>query len=276
MMETKTIKIILIIAVAFILSLIIRRVVNLIVRQILQRENKMRHHEASKRAQTLASAIGTMIIILVWVVALMLSLNALGLNLEALLTSAGLIGVVVSFGAQNTIRDVLAGILIVAENQFRVGDVIKYYYAGEQISGTVEEITLRVTKIRDLDGNLHIIRNGFSEVITNRTFKYANASIEIIVDYKTDLDKLEEVINRVGEEMIIDPTWREKIIKPVSFVRVASFEPNGIRVKALGRVEAAEQWKVSGEFLRRAKKAFEQNHIHIAINQVMLHQTNKD
>jgi mscS mechanosensitive ion channel len=83
------------------------------------------------------------------------------------------------------------------------------------------------------------------------------------------------VINEVGSAMIMDPMWREKIIQPIQFTRVAAFENSAIRVKALGQVEAAEQWKVSGEFLRRIKKAFEQNHIVIPFEQVVVHQAKK-
>jgi len=259
---------------AFVVSFIVRTVINFVVDLMLDRRG-LRHKEHQKRAKTLASAFSTFSMILIWVLAFLIGLNVIGVRIETLATSAGLFGVIISFGAQNAIRDIVAGVFIIAENQFRVGDVVKFYYAGQQISGKVEEISIRVTKLRDIDGNLHIIRNGFSEIITNRTFNYANANIELLVAYDTDIDKLESVINEVGSAMIMDPMWREKIIQPIQFTRVAAFENSAIRVKALGQVEAAEQWKVSGEFLRRIKKAFEQNHIIIPFEQVVVHQAKK-
>lgn len=272
--DSKFVKVLTVLLMAFVVSFIVRTVINFVVDLMLDRRG-LRHKEHQKRAKTLASAFSTFSIILIWVLAFLIGLNVIGVRIETLATSAGLFGVIISFGAQNAIRDIVAGVFIIAENQFRVGDVVKFYYAGQQISGTVEEISIRVTKLRDIDGNLHIIRNGFSEIITNRTFNYANANIELLVAYDTDIDKLESVINEVGSAMIMDPMWREKIIQPIQFTRVAAFENSAIRVKALGQVEAAEQWKVSGEFLRRIKKAFEQNHIVIPFEQVVVHQAKK-
>ena len=272
--DSKFVKVLTVLLMAFVVSFIVRTVINFVVDLMLDRRG-LRHKEHQKRAKTLASAFSTFSMILIWVLAFLIGLNVIGVRIETLATSAGLFGVIISFGAQNAIRDIVAGVFIIAENQFRVGDVVKFYYAGEQISGKVEEISIRVTKLRDIDGNLHIIRNGFSEIITNRTFNYANANIELLVAYDTDIDKLESVINEVGSAMIMDPMWREKIIQPIQFTRVAAFENSAIRVKALGQVEAAEQWKVSGEFLRRIKKAFEQNHIVIPFEQVVVHQAKK-
>ena len=272
--DSKFIKVLTVLLMAFVVSFIVRTVINFVVDLMLDRRG-LRHKEHQKRAKTLASAFSTFSMILIWVLAFLIGLNVIGVRIETLATSAGLFGVIISFGAQNAIRDIVAGVFIIAENQFRVGDVVKFYYAGQQISGKVEEISIRVTKLRDIDGNLHIIRNGFSEIITNRTFNYANANIELLVAYDTDIDKLESVINEVGSAMIMDPMWREKIIQPIQFTRVAAFESSAIRVKALGQVEAAEQWKVSGEFLRRIKKAFEQNHIVIPFEQVVVHQAKK-
>ena len=272
--DSKFVKVLTVLLMAFVVSFIVRTVINFLVDLMLDRRG-LCHKEHQKRAKTLASAFSTFSMILIWVLAFLIGLNVIGVRIETLATSAGLFSVIISFGAQNAIRDIVAGVFIIAENQFRVGDVVKFYYAGQQISGKVEEISIRVTKLRDIDGNLHIIRNGFSEIITNRTFNYANANIELLVAYDTDIDKLESVINEVGSAMIMDPMWREKIIQPIQFTRVAAFENSAIRVKALGQVEAAEQWKVSGEFLRRIKKAFEQNHIVIPFKQVVVHQAKK-
>lgn len=270
--EDKFIRILTILILAFVISFVARKLIDFIVEKLIMYRKEMRNIENQKRAKTLASVFGTLSMIFIWITAFLVGLNILGLKVETLLTSAGLFGVIISFGAQTAIRDMVAGVFIIAENQFRVGDVVRFYYAGQQISGTVEEIAIRVTKIRDIDGNLHIVRNGYSEVITNRTFKYANANIELTVAYDTDIDQLEQIINQTGEEMILDAVWRQKIIKPIRFTRVAAFESSGVRIKALGQVEAAEQWKVSGEFLRRIKKAFEDNKIEIPYDQVVVHQ----
>lgn len=273
LMENRFLKVIVVIILACIFSFIAKKIVDLVLKKLRRRTS--RHREQEKRFQTLASVASTLVMIVIWLVAFFVGLNVLGVRIEALLTGAGIFGVIISLGAQNSIRDLLAGFFILAENQFRVGDVVRFYYNGQHISGTVEDITLRVTKLRDIDGNLHTIRNGFSEVITNRTFKYANVNIDLAVAYDTDIDQLEQLINAVGEEMSQEEVWQDKIIQPVAFLRIAEFGTSGIKVKVLGKVEAAEQWTVASEFLRRIKKAFDANQIEIPFDQVVVHQAKK-
>lgn len=272
--ENKFLKVIMVIALACVISLIAKKTINLLMRGALHHKT-LRHREQQKRFNTLASVTSTVAMVVIWLVAFLVGLNILGIRIEALLTGAGIFGVIISLGAQNTIRDVLAGLFIITENQFRVGDVVRFYYAGQHISGTVEDVTLRVTKLRDIDGNLHTIRNGFSEVITNRTFKYANVNLDLAVAYNTDIDKLEALINSIGLEMAEDEDWRAKIIKPIAFLRIAEFGNSGIKVKVLGQVEAAEQWTVASEFLRRIKTAFDANDIEIPFDQIVVHQAKK-
>ncbi len=132
-------------------------------------------------------------------------LSSIGVNVASLMTGAGLVGVVVGLGAQTTTRDILAGFFIVGENQYRVGDTIEIMVAGRLISGKVENISLRITQVRDADGKVHTIRNGASEAVTNLSFKYANVNLMFGVSYDTDIDVLEEVINNVGLKMLEDP-----------------------------------------------------------------------
>ncbi|MDO4870515.1 MAG: mechanosensitive ion channel family protein [Candidatus Saccharibacteria bacterium] len=272
--DNKFLKIIIVLILACVFSLIAKRVATIIMSFAMHRKIS-RHREQQKQFKTMASVISVIAMIIIWVVAFFVGLNILGVKIETLVTGAGIFGVIISLGAQNTIRDILAGFFIIAENQFRVGDVVRFYYAGQHISGTVEDVTLRVTKLRDIDGNLHTIRNGFSEVITNRTFKYANVNLDLMVAYDTDIDKLEIIINSVGQEIAEDDNFRDKIIKPISFLRIAEFGESGIKVKVLGKVEAAEQWPVASEFMRRIKKVFDQNKIEIPFNQIVIHQAKK-
>lgn len=271
--HNQIINIIIVLAIAIISSFLIKRIIKWVVDHFLVGGQK---REKEKRSKTLASAFSTATITIIWIIASFTILNITGIRIEALLTGAGLFGVIISFGAQNTIRDILAGIFIIAENQFRVGDIIKIYYSRQEISGKVEEITIRTTKLRDIDGNLHIIRNGVSELITNRTFEYANVNLDLFVDYSTDIDLAETVINQLGESLFKDKTWSNAFITPIKFVRVSAFDKSGIKIKVVGRVEPAEQWRVSGEFLRRLKKEFDKHRITIPYDQLVIHQANYD
>ena len=268
------VKIALTILIAIVVSFLIKYIIKFLVGRFVQSASKLTHTshiDKKKCSKTLVSVFNASALVIIWITALMTIVKLSGIDLTPLMTGAGLFGVVISFGAQSTIRDILAGIFIIAENQYRVGDIISVYSGGQTLSGSVEEITLRITKIRDIDGNLHIIRNGSSEAMTNRTFKYANVNIDLNVAYEADMSDVEKVINQVGEEMNKDEKWSKVILEPIKFLRVDEFEDSTIRVKSLGKVEAAEQWSVAGEFRRRIKIAFDKNNISFPYNQLVVH-----
>ncbi len=220
--------------------------------------------DAQKREQTLVALFRAMVAIVIWVVTVIVLLWESRINVTALITGAGLVTVVVGLGAQNTIRDLLAGIFVIAENQYRVGDVVTFYIAGQQVTGVVEDVTVRITRLRDMDGKLHTIRNASPDVVANQTFEYANVNIDMSVALDSDVDKVEKILNEVGTELAADEKWKELIVEPIRFLRVEGFEDSTMRIKALGRVEPSLQWDVAGEFRRRLKKAFDKNHISFA------------
>jgi moderate conductance mechanosensitive channel len=227
--------------------------------------------DEEKRERTLVNIFRTATAVMIWTVAAVVILWQLQVNIAALLTGAGLIGIVVGLGAQSAIKDFVSGIFIIAENQYRVGDIITLNTGGQEVSGIVEDITIRITRLRDLDGNLHTVPNGNVWTVTNRTFHYANVNIDVRVAYESDLDKVEKIVNTVGTEMKEDEAWAERIVEPVQFLRVDGFEDWGVRIKALGKVEPAQQWDVAGEFRRRVIKAFEKNGVTIPLPQIVVH-----
>ncbi len=217
--------------------------------------------DARKQEQTLYGILSTSIGVVIWTVAVLIVLTQLGFQLSMLLTGAGLLGVVFGFGAQSVIRDFVAGLFILGENQYRVGDVIKLQVGGVQVSGTVEEVTVRITRLRDLDGNLHIVSNGTPQSVTNLSYKYANVNIDVEVAYDTDIDKLQQVINDTGQQIARSDKWSRSISEPIQFLRIDGFTASGMRIKSLGRVKPAEQWAVAGEFRRRLKEEFDKREI---------------
>lgn len=254
-----------------------KRVSNMITDRIVRRAVKSHYHstelEERKREDTISSVFGTLTGIIIWVVAIGAIASVFDINFTAIAASLGFLSVVIGLGAQTTIRDYVAGVFILIENQYRVGDIVTLSggTTGQfGTSGVVEDITLRITKLRDLDGTLNIVRNGEASIITNRTYQYSSVVIDLSVAYDSDIDKVESVMNRVGKEMLDDQTLAPLISQPIEFLRVEAFEDSGVTIKALGTVQPAEQWTIAGEYRRRILKAFKKEGIEIPFPQIVV------
>lgn len=260
---------------AVVLQLVSTKLIRRLVHSLVHRHNHHSRADEKKREKTLVTMLHTTSSIVIWITASIIILTELNVNVAAILTGAGVVGIIVGFGAQSTIGDILAGMFIIIENQYRVGDIVTLSASGKEISGVVEDITIRITRLRDLDGNLHTVRNGLTTIVTNQSFGYANVNIDTKVAYSSDIDFVEKIINQVGNDLAEDEQWQRHIKEPIGFMRIERFDDSGITVKALGKVEPAMQWDVTGEFRRRLKKAFEQNGITIPLPQIVVH-TAKD
>ena len=248
-------------------------VTNLIKKTI--RPDKFKSHREEKlREETLISISNAAIKVGVVLVVIMLILSELGIDIGPLLAGAGIAGVALGFGAQSMVEDYLSGMFIILENQFRVGDVVRFNNE-DRISGVVERITVRQTVLRDLDGMVHHIPNGEIKVATNMTMEYSSINLNVGVGYDTDIDKLEKIINEVGNELQKDKDWRERIIEAPKFERVDDFGDSAITVKILGRTQPMEQWAVTGELRRRLKKDFDKNGIEIPFPQRTIQKNKK-
>ncbi len=225
--------------------------------------------EERQREDTLISVIGATIRVGLWIIGGLLLLGVLGVNIAPLLAGAGVLGVALGFGAQSLVKDFLSGLFILVENQYRVGDVINI---NGVISGQVKHVSLRETALRDLDGVVHHVPNGFIDYASNMTMEYANVNLDIGVGYNTDLDELELIINRVGSELAADENWKEKILEAPQLLRVDAFGESAIVVKITGATAPMKQWAVTGELRKRLKKAFDKAGIEIPFPQRVVHQ----
>jgi moderate conductance mechanosensitive channel len=213
--------------------------------------------EAEKREQTLTrAAIGSVNVVIIAIMFFMI-LSELGLDLAPLLATAGVIGIAIGFGAQSLVRDFFSGIFILLEDQYRVGDVVRI----SNISGQVEDISLRRTLLRDLDFIVHTIPNGEVQIASNYTKEKSRVNLNISVAYKEDLDEVIGVINQVGQSLSEDPYFGTLIRDPLKVLRVDEFEESGIAIKVLGETLPIRQWEVAGEFRRRIKRAFDEQGI---------------
>ncbi|MDL2363110.1 MAG: mechanosensitive ion channel family protein [Patescibacteria group bacterium] len=243
-----------------------RNAIERLVRRAVRADRYESPVDEKKREDTVIGLFHTSFALGVWIMALMFILTILRVNPTGLLTGAGLFGVVFGFGAQNIIRNYMAGVCILTENQYRVGDIVSMSggLLGPAVaSGIVEDITLRITKLRDLDGTLHIIRNGDAGSIVNRTFKYSNVLMDVTVEYTSDIDMVEKLMNEVGTKMLENEEFNKLITTPISFLRVESFNDSGVVLKAMGKVKPGAQWSVAGEYRKQIKAAFDKHKIRL-------------
>lgn len=267
------VQIVIIIALAYTLHRFAGKVLRSFVHRIMLRHRFETIADRNKQEQTIIRAFRATAAVLIWLVAIGAILSVLNFDLTKIAAGAGFLGIIIGLGAQATIRDYLAGIFILLEGQYRIGDIVTLNGGGvsQETSGVVEDISLRITKLRDLDGTLNTVRNGEASIITNRTNKYSSIVIDVGVAYDSDIDEVEKVMNAVGKSMLKEPEFVDDIKEPIQFFRVDAFADSAITIKVLGKVSPAKQWEIAGAYRRRLLKAFKQAGIVIAFPQLVIH-----
>jgi len=264
---TDGLRILLILILALVADLALRVVVPRVIRPTVARHMEGKpEEEIEQRSRTLIAVLKGSGRVVVVILALFTILPQLGINVTAVLASAGIVGIALGFGAQSLVKDVISGLFILIDNQYSKGDVVTV--AG--ISGLVEEVGIRRTVLRDLDGIVHYVPNGEIAVASNLTQEWSRVNMNVSVAYGEDLDKVFEVINRVGHEMAADAEFGPLILKAPQVLRVDAFEDSGIAIKILGDTAPIRQWDVMGELRRRLKKAFDEEGIEIPFPHVVL------
>jgi small conductance mechanosensitive channel len=187
------------------------------------------------------------------VVGLLTFLSELGLQVGPLLASAGVVGLAVGFGAQTLVKDFLTGVFLIAEDAVSVGDNVRI---GDS-SGTVEAMTLRTIRLRNMNGTLHIFPYSEAQVIHNRTKAFSSYLFDLQIAYDADIDEALAVMTRVGEEMRADATFGPMITKPFDILGVDKLADSGVVLKARVTTTPKDQWQVGREYNRRIKLAFD-------------------
>ena len=230
------------------------------------RRRKM-DEEYQKRADTLSAFIAYLISATVIIVAALMILAELDIKIGPVLAAAGVVGIAVGFGAQHLVQDVISGFFILLDDQIRVGDVVET--AGK--SGLVERLNLRVVVLRDLSGNVHYIRNGKIDIVTNMTKDYSRYVFDIRVAYHEDTDEVIKVIRQVDEELRSDPAFGRDILEPIEILGLDRFAESAVIIQARTKTKPIKQWNVGREFNRRLKKRFEEKAIEIPFPHVTLY-----
>jgi small conductance mechanosensitive channel len=196
-----------------------------------------------------------------------MALQKLGFAIGPLLASLGVVGVAVGFGAQNLVKDVLAGIFLLLENQIRVNDVAVINGTG----GLVEEINLRTTVLRAENGAVHIFANGSIQTLSNLTRDYSYCVFEISVDYKEDTDRVVAEIKQIAEGIASEEPYKRSILAPLEMNGVEKLGESGVTIKARFKTLPGQQWALGRELNRRIKKRFAEAGISIAFPTRMIH-----
>ena len=232
----------------------------LINRTIGRLHTDLSDEDVHKRRNTLISMFSAVLRVMVWLIAGFTILRRLGIDLTPLLAGASVMGVAIGFGAQSMIKDFLAGLFIILENQYRVGDVVDL----EGSAGTVEQITIRSTTVRDTDGNVHYIPNGTIARVINKTMGFSKANLTITVAPDTNVDKLANLINEVGEKMSKEEKWKSKIIEAPHFVSIGNFTDTTLEIKITAKTRPSAQWGITGELRRRLLASLKKHDIDLA------------
>ena len=221
--------------------------------RFVQDDDPLTTNQRELRAVTLAGVFKGVSKIVIVLVAGLTILGILGINTAPLIAGASVSGLAISFGAQNLIRDFISGFFILLENQYRVGDVIRA--AG--VSGQVEDMNLRITVLRDLEGVAHFIPNGEIKVVSNLAKEWSRAVVNVGVAYKENLDRVVSVLNTVGQELSRDPIFGQGILEPPQVLGVENFGDSQITLRIVTKTRPLKQWETARELRKRIKAAFD-------------------
>jgi len=211
---------------------------------------------SEKRSKTLSSLINNIVKNVVYFVAIMLILGELNFQLAPLLAGAGVLGLAIGFGAQNLVRDVITGFFIVYEDQFAVGDFI----ATSGVQGTVQEIGLRITKIKEWTGQVHILPNGSITQVTNFSKENSIAVLDIGIAYEANISKAEEVLQQVLMEWY---EQEENMVAPPEVMGVQSFGASDVVLRASAECKPMTHWAIGRKLRKAIKDRFDQEGIEI-------------
>lgn len=215
-------------------------------------------HRVEQRAETLRHIVRSVVKGVLIVIVVVTIISELGVDIGPILASAGIAGLAIGFGAQSLVKDVISGFFILFEDQYGVGDVVKI----SDLSGVVERMTLRVTVLRNLEGQVHVIPNGNIHTVTVMTKEWARAVVDVTVSFKEDLSKVFQVLNRINQRLAQD--MPHEILDKPTLLGVEKLDDTGVTVRAIVKTPPLKQADVSREWKRRIKDEFDRAGIEFA------------
>ena len=215
-----------------------------------------------KRTLTFNSVISNLIIVIAFIAAALIIAEQLGISVTPLLAGAGVAGIVIGFGAQSLIRDLINGVFILLEQWYQVDDVVS---VGD-VTGSVERFNLRTTVIRDIEGTVHYIPNGEITVLGNRTHLWSRAVVEVGVHYDEDTSRIVEVLEDIFDEIMADKKYKKMILERPSILGddgISELGDSAIIFKLICKVKPGEQWNIARQLRKRIKDKFDEVGIEI-------------
>ncbi|HET7489349.1 MAG TPA: mechanosensitive ion channel family protein [Acidimicrobiales bacterium] len=202
---------------------------------------------AEQRMTTIGDVLSSLVRVAVWIVVVLLILGELGVNLAPLLAGAGIAGIAIGFGAQSLVRDFLTGFFILLEDQYGVGDVINLGDA----TGTVEDFSLRTTRVRSTDGTVWFVPNGEIKRVGNTSMEWSRALIDVQVAYESNLPAVTKAIGEVATDFARDEPWADKVLEPPEVWGVQAMGPDGITIRLVVKTAPRQQYSVARELRGR-------------------------
>jgi len=216
-------------------------------------------NEKERRVTTLVQITNIAAKVIIIGVGGMTIIKELGIDIGPILAGAGIIGLAVGFGSQALVKDLVSGFFLIMENQIRVGDVVKI----GSIGGLVENVTLRTVKLRDLEGIVHTIPNGEINTLSNMTYGWSRALLDIGVAYKEKVDDVMKVLAELGHAMFEEPAYKDIILEEPTILGVDSLGDSSVNIRMFIKTQPLKQWDVAREFRRRVKNEFDRLGIEI-------------
>lgn len=247
----KSIKILLI----FITIKILVSIINKLINKTLKNK-KSEHLLNTKRSNTVAEILKKVIKYILYFFGIVIVLEMFNINTTSILATAGIGGIAIGFGAQSLVKDIITGIFIFLEDQYSVGDLVQI----GAFQGNVEELGLRVTKLRDFSGELHIIPNSNIQVVTNKTRGPMRALVKISIAYEENLDRVISVLESICEEIKIS---NETLVEGPSVLAVSNLGEYGVDITIVAKTKPGEQWAMEREIRKKVKEAFDRENIEI-------------
>ena len=219
--------------------------------------------EAAKHRHSLTQVLTWAAIVLIYSISVFFVLDRLGVPVTGLVAPATVLGVGLGFGAQRIVGDVLAGFFIITERQYGFGDVVAIQVLGgmEAASGTVEDVTLRITRLRSADGEVLTVPNGQIVKVTNRSRDWARAVVDVPIPTSVDVNLVNEILREVGRDAFRDPALRPLLLDPPSVMGVESLGLDQVNVRMVARTLPGKQFEVGRDLRARVVLAFRQEGI---------------
>jgi moderate conductance mechanosensitive channel len=231
------------------------------------RRIEARNRANAARANTLWLVLRRVIAITVVVTTILMLFMTWGIAVTPFLAVGTVVAAALGFGAQNFVKDVIAGFFMLLENQFAVGDVVRVV----DVTGTVQDLQLRVTVLRDFEGNIHFVPNGQITVTSNLTSRTSQPVIDMSIAYSADVDHALEVMGDELRAMAAESEWSDRMIEEPEVIGVQNLADSAVVIRARMLTTAEDRWTVKREALRRLKKRFDAEGIEIPFPQVTIH-----